>query len=107
MDRLRCSNAAYSWEARERQVSGYETCCKYTYFPNYSGPQFPHLSNKDLEGDNFWSYFQIPMVLGLSKLRVITPGMGANLAVGKPIPGKGQKGPQNTQPSGRQGNELS
>ena len=68
---------------------------------------FPHLSNKDLEGDNFWSYFQVPMVLGLSKLHVITAGMGAILEVGNPIPGKGQKGPQNTHRPGRQGDELS
>ena len=68
---------------------------------------FPHLSNKDLEGDNFWSYFQVPMVLGLSKLRVITAGMGAVLEVGNPIPGKGQKGAQNTQRPWRQGDELS
>lgn len=47
------------------------------------------------------------MVLGLSKLRVITAGMDAILEVGNPIPGEGQKGPQNTQRSGRQGDELS
>lgn len=52
------------------------------FFPKYSGPQFPDLYNEDLEGGNF-QLFSASMVLTLSKLCIITVGMGAVLAVGR------------------------
>lgn len=51
-------------------------------FPKYAGPQFPHLSNEDLEGGNF-QLFSASVVLNLSKLCIIAVGMGAVLAVGR------------------------
>lgn len=46
-------------KARDCQVNGCMKCCKCIFFPNRSGPQFPHLPNESLEGGTFQSSFQV------------------------------------------------
>lgn len=92
---------------RERQVSGYETCCKYTYFLTTLSLSFLISSNKDLEEDNFWSCFQISMVLVYPSCHHSWNGCKSCVGGEASIPGKGQKGPHNTQSGEAARHELS